>query len=162
MTHTHDERPRHAGDVARGQHAPPGGHGGHETTDAKIRPLITFGLGLVLLSIVTFFAMRAMFDSLSKAERAEDSPRHPLATGIEIPPEPRLEPMPGYDLPALGADGERPFATRGLAEHRREEQETLDSYGWIDRQAGIVRVPIGRAIELTLTEGLPIAGEKKR
>lgn len=159
MKSTHDERPRHAGDIAHGQH---GAHAGHETTDAKIRPLIMFSIGLVILSVATFFAMRAMFDSLSKRERDEAPPRHPLAAGMEIPPEPRLEPMPGYDLPPLGADGQRPFATRGLAAHRKQEQETLDSYGWIDRQAGIVRVPIDRAIELTLTEGLPIAGEKKR
>ncbi len=143
-------------------HSPQSSHAGHETTDTKIRPLILFGIGLALLSVATFLGMRAMFVALSERDRASDAPRHPLAASIEIPPEPRLEPMPGYDMPPLGPDGERPFATSGLAAHRRQEQETLDSYGWIDRQAGIVRVPIARAIELTLTEGLPIAGEKKR
>ncbi len=143
-------------------HSPQSSHAGHETTDAKIRPLILFSIGLVLLSVATFFGMRALLVSLAERGRANDAPRHPLAADIDIPPEPRLEPMPGYDMPPLGADGERPFATSGLAEHRRQEQKTLDSYGWIDRQAGIVRVPISRAIELTLTEGLPIAGEKRR
>jgi hypothetical protein len=137
-------------------------HAGHETSDAKIRPLVMFGIGLTILSVAAFFAMRVMFVSFGERERANDEPRHPLAAGMEVPPEPRLEPMPGYELPPLGADGERPFATRGLREHRRQEQATLDSYGWVDRATGIVRVPIERAIELTLTEGLPIAGEKKR
>jgi hypothetical protein len=150
VKHTHSTQPKNAE------------HAGHETTDAKIRPLILFSIGLVLLSVATFFGMRAMFVSLSEGERASDAPRHPLAADMEIPPEPRLEPMPGYDMPPLGPDGERPFATSGLAAHRRQEQATLDTYGWIDRQAGIVRVPITRAIELTLTDGLPIAGEKKR
>ena len=137
-------------------------HGGHEATDAKLRPLVTFGIGLALLSAAMILLMRLLFDSYAERERAQDEPRHPLAASIEVPPEPRLEPMPGYELPPLGADGERPFATRGLADHREREQATLQSYGWVDRSAGIVRVPISRAIELTVTEGLPIAGEKKR
>lgn len=142
-------------------HAAHSDHTGHEVSDAKNRPLVMLAIGLTLLALVTFFGMRALFVSFSERERALDEPRHPLALGIEVPPEPRLEPMPGYDLPPLGADGERPFATRGLAAHRLQEQATLDSYGWIDRQTGIVRVPIERAIELTLSQGLPIAGERK-
>lgn len=30
----------------------------------------------------------------------------------------------------------------------RAQREVLDSYGWVDREAGIARVPIGRAMEL--------------
>lgn len=134
---------------------------GHELSDATNRPLVMFGIGLTILSLATFFGVRALFVSFSARETAHDEPRHPLAARIEVPPEPRLEGMPGYDLPPIDGDGERPFSTRGLAAHRGHEQATLDSYGWVDRQAGIVRVPIDRAIELTLIEGLPIAGEKK-
>jgi hypothetical protein len=31
---------------------------------------------------------------------------------------------------------------------RREENAVLQSYGWVDRQAGIIRVPVARAMEL--------------
>jgi hypothetical protein len=37
-----------------------------------------------------------------------------------------------------------------------ETQETarLQSYGWVDKDAGIVRIPVDRAIELTAERGL--------
>ena len=36
-----------------------------------------------------------------------------------------------------------------LAEHRTKEQAEAASYAWIDQKAGIVRLPVDRAIELT-------------
>lgn len=35
------------------------------------------------------------------------------------------------------------------------ENAVLTTYGWVDRQKGIVRIPIDRAIELLLQRGLP-------
>jgi hypothetical protein len=34
------------------------------------------------------------------------------------------------------------------------EAQLLNSYGWVDKGAGIVRIPIERAIELTAEQGL--------
>ncbi len=39
-----------------------------------------------------------------------------------------------------------------LRDHREREQAELSAYGWIDRQQGIVRLPIERAMELTVEE----------
>ncbi len=39
-----------------------------------------------------------------------------------------------------------------LAEHRTKEQAEAASYAWIDQQAGTVRLPIDRAIELTVRD----------
>ena len=39
-----------------------------------------------------------------------------------------------------------------LMEVRSWHEEILTSYGWIDQSAGIVRVPIERAMELTLKD----------
>jgi len=33
--------------------------------------------------------------------------------------------------------------------------QKLDSYGWIDQDNGIVRIPIDRAIDVTVQRGLP-------
>lgn len=43
-----------------------------------------------------------------------------------------------------------------LEEFRRREDAELNSYGWINRTAGIVRVPIEQAMNLVLQEGLPV------
>jgi hypothetical protein len=55
------------------------------------------------------------------------------------PPEPRLEPDP--------------LAPRAAAQAR--EDAILASYGWVDRKAGIARIPIDRAMELLVEKGLP-------
>ena len=39
-----------------------------------------------------------------------------------------------------------------LAEHREKEQAEAAGYAWIDQKAGVVRVPIDRAMELTVRD----------
>ena len=39
-----------------------------------------------------------------------------------------------------------------LAEHRQKEHGEATSYGWVDQKAGIVRLPLDRALELTVQE----------
>ena len=39
-----------------------------------------------------------------------------------------------------------------LTEHRSKEQAEATSYAWIDQKAGVVRLPIDRAIELTVRD----------
>jgi len=37
---------------------------------------------------------------------------------------------------------------------RKEEEELLDTYGWVDKERGIVRIPVARAMGLVAKEGL--------
>jgi hypothetical protein len=39
-----------------------------------------------------------------------------------------------------------------LLEHRAKELAESTTYGWVDKKAGVVRLPIERAIELTVSE----------
>jgi hypothetical protein len=55
------------------------------------------------------------------------------------PPAPRLQPDVGTDRAAYDA----------------AEQAQLQSYRWVDRDAGVVSIPIDRAMDLTLQRGLP-------
>ncbi len=73
---------------------------------------------------------------------------NPLAEsyGRQIPPEPRLQADPLGDLRAL----------------RAEEDALLHGYGWADRQAGTVRIPIERAIELLAERSTRRAGRGPR
>lgn len=63
----------------------------------------------------------------------------PFASARPLPPEPRLQPKPENDL----------------QQYQREESSELDSYGWVDRENGVVRIPIDRAMKLLLEKGLP-------
>ncbi len=38
---------------------------------------------------------------------------------------------------------------------RLQEEQTLNSYGWVDQKAGVVRIPIDRAMQLIAQRGLP-------
>ena len=67
------------------------------------------------------------------------------ATRAKEFPQPRLEVKPGASL----------------AELRAAEDAELKSYGWIDRKAGTVRIPIDRAMQLLLERGLPDVGAGK-
>ncbi len=42
-----------------------------------------------------------------------------------------------------------------LAEHRAREHLEATTYGWVDQKAGIVRLPLERALELTVKEHAP-------
>jgi hypothetical protein len=42
-----------------------------------------------------------------------------------------------------------------LQDVRKHEDERLTSYGWVDKNAGRVRIPIDRAMDLVLQRGLP-------
>jgi hypothetical protein len=42
-----------------------------------------------------------------------------------------------------------------IAKFRLEEEQRLHSYGWADQSAGVVRIPIERAMELVAQRGLP-------
>jgi len=39
-----------------------------------------------------------------------------------------------------------------LTEHRTKEQAESTSYGWVDQKAGVVRLPIDRAMELVVRD----------
>ena len=45
-----------------------------------------------------------------------------------------------------------------LDQFRAQEHQKLTTYGWVDQNAGVVRIPIERAKDLLLERGLPVRG----
>ena len=41
---------------------------------------------------------------------------------------------------------------KALADLRQKEKAQADSYGWVDQSKGVVRLPLARAMELTVRE----------
>ncbi len=107
---------------------------GHETRDVSFRPIVLGGLALVVLVLVTMVAMRVLLGAYVRREARESPPASPLAGsyGLTVPPAPRLQTDPHGDLVRM----------------RTEEADILSSYGWVDRDAGVVRIPIDRAMAL--------------
>ena len=45
-----------------------------------------------------------------------------------------------------------------LKQFREHEHEVLTTYGWADKGAGLVRIPVDRAKDLLIERGLPVRG----
>ncbi len=113
-------------------------HAGHETTDASALYVGLFALGLaVMIALVLPFLVWLFWRFEASAERA-DPIKSPIAAD-QLPPAPRLQAQPSADLAKL----------------RRDEDERLGSYKWIDQQQGIVQLPIDRAMDLLAQRGFP-------
>ncbi|MFI5280763.1 MAG: hypothetical protein ACHQU1_09720 [Gemmatimonadales bacterium] len=107
---------------------------GHEHTDVRARPIVVAGIGLTVALLLVAGLMLGLFDLLATRAARLSPPPNPLAAaeGPRLPPEPRLQ----------------VHAVRDLRELRAAESTILDHYGWVDKQAGVVRIPIARAIDL--------------
>jgi hypothetical protein len=113
----------------------------HEHSDVNIRAIFGFGAALMIVAAVVHLLIYVLFGYFNGRENVQKRATYPLAAeqGVRVPPEPRLQTNPRQDL----------------ADLRAKEDEALTSYGWVDRNAGVVRIPIDQAIKLTLERGLP-------
>ncbi len=106
----------------------------YEKRDADFVMLALLGVLLIIGGILVHLATAGFASWLNRGhEVAVKSRPAPLY------PEPRLQVAPAADLGAL----------------RAHEESILHSYGWVDRPAGVVRIPIERSMELLLQRGLP-------
>jgi hypothetical protein len=115
---------------------------GHEERDVWLRPLIISGISLAALAGLSLLAMWLLFDYLAAHQARFEVAPSPMLEARQLPPEPRLQVSPQGELKEMLA----------------AEMATLHSYGWVDRQAGIVRIPIERAIDLLAERGLLARG----
>jgi hypothetical protein len=110
----------------------------HETAEVRTRYLLMFGMGVVALVVIGMLVSAAAF-RFFVTHQSLGPPASPFENVRTLPPQPRLQ----IDAPEV------------LKRYREAQDQILDSYGWIDRQAGTVRIPIDRAIDLLLAQGLP-------
>jgi hypothetical protein len=111
---------------------------GYERIEVATRPVVAFAVLLAAVVLIALGVLRWQYGLLASRARAEQVPLHPLAAQTEVPPEPRLLADPGASLAA----------------YQEEERKKLETPAWIDQSAGIVRVPIERAMELLVREGV--------
>jgi hypothetical protein len=90
-----------------------------------------------LASLVLFFLASVGATRMLAARRAELLP--------EGPP-----PLPGEaGSPKIGIVEQQLFANTNTGERwRAEQRRRLDGYGWVDRGAGVIHIPVDRAMDL--------------
>jgi len=116
----------------------------HEEYEVSLRPIVTFGLGLVVITGLVLVLLSWLFSAFATRQARREVPPSPLASVQQLPPEPRLQIAPAQELQQL----------------RAAEDAILHSYGWVDQTAGIVHMPIERAMELLAERGLPARSEE--
>jgi hypothetical protein len=116
----------------------------HETRDADIRSLVIFAAVLTGVVLLTMLGMASVFRYFG-ATQSLGAPASPFADARTLPPKPRLQVEPRVDLREL----------------RAREEAKLHGYGWVDRNAGVVHIPIERAMDLVLEKGFPVRGGRE-
>ena len=115
---------------------------GHEHTDANVWLIVQFAIWLTIAAIITHLLMWGLFELFVKTRNdAAPAAEFPLAVQQErrLPAGPRLQAIPANEI----------------FEFRQRENAELNEYGWVDRNAGTVHIPIDKAKELLLQRGLP-------
>lgn len=122
-----------------------------EREDLGAKPVILFLVGLTVGCLLVALVLRGMYSFLDAKEARHQPAPNPLVQqttkdvravtpgDITKFPQPRLETN----------------EPREITSFRVQEEQTLHSYGWVDQSAGVVRIPIDRAMELLAQRGLP-------
>ncbi|HZR29946.1 MAG TPA: hypothetical protein VFA71_14305 [Terriglobales bacterium] len=120
----------------------------HEESDVNVRGIVGFGLGLALSIGLSALVLYGMFYYLRGAFTPTPVRPSPLI-GVREPVEPNQAPEM-FPSPRLQTDY---YGDLDIV--RKQWEQQLESYGWQDKNAGIVHIPIDQAMKLTLERGLP-------
>ena len=115
---------------------------GYEKRDVSVRGVAWFALGLTISLAVIGLGGVGFFRLLAHAHPSSDAVSRIALRPNMIAPAPRLQSDPASDL----------------AKFEATENARLNSYGWVDKNAGIIRLPIERAMDLIAQRGLPTRG----
>jgi len=116
-----------------------------EVTDVNVRAVVLIGAalgGIVVICAIAVFGLTAW---LADGQRR---PAGPITTS------PALQ---QFALPHLQA-----APANELAAFKREKALKLQQYAWIDRERGVVQIPIERAIDLLLQREAPGSSHEDR
>lgn len=114
---------------------------GYEENTIGLKGILYFGIGLLLLIIVTFALMWAFLGTLHDYATANQGPANPLALNEKdrLPPEPRLQAAPGFGVESN--DGRVNLELMApQSEYRELHKQWLEQWkdGEIDPKTGTV------------------------
>lgn len=113
---------------------------GYELRDTNARWIAFWLVLLLALVVVAFLVTRSVLGSLERRAAAAQPAPHPMADFRRPPAKALLQSQPKAEYRAYQA----------------RQQELATTYGWIDAEKRVVRLPIERAMELLLERGLPV------
>ena len=124
--------------------------GEFERQDLSAQAVFRFLVGLALVCALVYFLLRGMYAYLDAYQKGHQPPQSPLVKTTEAdtrtvaPEEIRKFPQPRLE------NNEQ----LEINDFRLQEEKALNSYGWVDEKAGVVHIPIERAMQLVAQRGL--------
>jgi hypothetical protein len=124
----------------------------HEDSDVNVRALLWAVVIFIVFAFVTHAVLYLQFHAYAKHFRNESSqPLTMMPRPSNVPPTPRLQPFPNDQVPP---NASTPLTD--MADMRAAEDEALNKPGWVDKEKGVVRLPIETAKQLVVQRGLPV------
>jgi len=115
---------------------------GYEKTDVNAGPTFRAGLYILGAMVVTAAILVPVYRIFIREEAAD---QRPGATALKVDPR-RLQPQGPRLLVAEPGT---------LAAFRQQEEEVLTTYAWVEKDKGIVRIPVEEAMKIVAERGLP-------
>jgi hypothetical protein len=119
---------------------------GYEKRDADAKWVLGIISFLLVAGLIMHFCIAGVLERLQKTPTPND-PWTGARRGADMLVQPKYFPH----LQVVPAEDLKKF--------REREDAELNTYGWINRTAGVVRIPVTRAMELVLQRGLPSRSE---
>jgi hypothetical protein len=129
------------------------GNGGYEGQDIGVAGVLYFLLGLALAGLLVYFIVDGLYHFLDKRSEADQAPVNPLVTNAPRDTRHISKDYPQSAFPNPKLEEDERGQLNGI---RLTEEQTLSTYDYIDKNAGTVRIPIDRAIDLIAQRGLPV------
>jgi hypothetical protein len=126
----------------------------HETTDVDVRGILWFVVIFIAFAVVTHLLLYFLYVTFRKEFRADVQPaRTAIKVPAALPQAPLLQPFPQKDQKGTPVSPNASTPPVDMAEMRAAEDDALKNPGWVDKQKGIVRIPIDRAKALVVQRG---------
>jgi hypothetical protein len=122
-----------------------------EREDLAPKPILIFLGAPAVGCVLVYFILRGMYSYLDSYENHHQPVQSPLVQQITTDTR-SVSPGDITKFPQPRLEGDE---RREINDFREQEEQTLNSYGWVDQQAGVVRIPIDRAMQLVAQRGLP-------
>lgn len=108
---------------------------GYIHDDVKASPFLWFAIGFAIFTALSFLGVFWMYGGLSSYHEKHQAEVPTLVQkGDVFPPAPHLQNDTVADMVTMDA----------------AQNAILESYGWVDKEKGVVRIPIDRAVKLAL------------
>lgn len=131
----------------------------HEKSDVDVRALLWFVvifIGFAIVSHVLLYVMFKFYVELAKGSTNSRLTMIARPADAAIPQQPRLQPFPTKDPRGTMLTPNSMTPPVDMEQMRATEEQALHEPGWVDKQKGIVRVPIDVAKQLVIQRGMAV------